>query len=71
MIRQIVNNGRYNFISKELESKLLEYKYRGRDDSILFNYVMNPIAELSMKYTPLWIAPNVLTTLAFICLVIP
>ncbi|EGR29150.1 hypothetical protein IMG5_162040 [Ichthyophthirius multifiliis] len=35
----------YNFISKENENNLIKYQYKGRDNSILYNYVFGPIAE--------------------------
>lgn len=38
------------------------YKYSGRDDSLLYNHVLSPMAGwLVDKFMPSWVAPNVIT----------
>lgn len=57
----------------EHEKKLIrEYKYKGGDTSPIYQYILSPWAQyLVDHFTPLWVAPNVLTFLglifSFIC----
>ena len=43
-----------------------EFKYKGRDDSIYYNYIISPLCELTVKITPKWVAPNLITFIGFI-----
>ena len=49
------------YIEDQYIGKLINYKYKGGDDSILCYYVINPFCEFIVNYFPLWLAPNVIT----------
>ncbi|EAS06711.3 CDP-alcohol phosphatidyltransferase (macronuclear) [Tetrahymena thermophila SB210] len=61
----------YKYIPVQNEQNLKLYKYTGCDNSLLYNYILGPIAELILKITPAWIAPNTLTLMGFLCVLIP
>ena len=50
-----------NYIEEEYKEKLINYKYKGGDDSILCYYVINPFCNFIVEYFPKWLAPNVIT----------
>ena len=51
-------------LSKQQKSALLEYKYRGGDNSVAYKYVLSPMAQyLVDNFTPTWIAPNMITSI--------
>lgn len=61
-----------DFISKEGESNLPNYKYSGTDKSILYKHVFSPTAEFVVQnFIPNWLAPNVITLVGFLCTLIP
>lgn len=50
------------FISKEAAAKLPLYQYRGQDLSLLYKFVLAPLATFCVnRLTPLWLAPNSIT----------
>ena len=49
------------YIEDEYIEKLINYKYRGGDNSILCYYVIDPLSEFIVKYFPKTLAPNVIT----------
>lgn len=51
--------GRY--ISGRAAEKLLEYKYKGQDDSLFYYYVGNPTYTKIVEHLPTWLAPNTIT----------
>ena len=63
---------RKHYISQIGESNLKEYKYHGKTDSIVYNKIMGPFAEfLVNRFVPSWVAPNLITTVAFVINLIP
>ena len=50
-----------NYIEEQYKEKLINYKYKGGDDSILCYYVINPFCNFAVEYFPRWLAPNVIT----------
>ena len=49
------------YIEDQYVQKLINYKYKGGDDSILCYYVINPLCNFIVNYFPDWLAPNVIT----------
>ena len=52
------------------KSHLKDFKYTGGTDSILYEYLWSPFAEYLLRFFPLWVAPNVITFVALLILVI-
>ena len=50
-----------NYIEDQYKENLINYKYKGGDDSILCYYVINPFCNFIVEYFPKWLAPNVIT----------
>lgn len=50
-----------NYIEDQYKEKLINYKYKGGDNSILCYYVINPFCNFIVEFFPKWIAPNVIT----------
>lgn len=46
----------YDYIPKENEKYLFNYKYTGVDKSYLYNYIFSPVANFCMRFVPLNIA---------------
>ncbi|KAM3136337.1 hypothetical protein pb186bvf_011472 [Paramecium bursaria] len=59
-----------NYISKKGESNILNFKYNGQCDSILYEYFLSPFADYIVGSLPIWLAPNIITLSAFGMLVI-
>ena len=53
------------YIEDEYKEKLINYKYKGGDNSILCVYVINPFCNFIVEYFPKWLAPNVITCSGF------
>ena len=49
------------YIEDQYVDKLINYKYRGGDDSILCKLVIDPFCCFIVNYFPRWLAPNVIT----------
>jgi len=47
------------------------YNYRGRDDSLIYKYIFSGIAERCIEYTPIWLAPNMITIFGLLCILLP
>lgn len=60
----------YKYIDKEHLTGLDRYKYSCIDTSPLSRYVMSPFWDRIVKIYPLWLAPNLLTFVGFMCLVV-
>ncbi|XP_053618267.1 ethanolaminephosphotransferase 1-like isoform X2 [Plodia interpunctella] len=60
----------YKYLSKEHLNGLDSYKYSAIDTSPLSNYVMHPSWNAAVKLIPKRIAPNLLTFLGFLCMVV-
>lgn len=52
------------------ERDLREFKYRGTCDSITYKYFWSPFAEYLLKFVPETVAPNLITLVAFIIIVV-
>jgi len=53
------------YIEDKYKDKLINYKYRGGDNSILYHLVINPICNFIVPRFPTWLAPNVITCSGF------
>lgn len=42
---------------------LFRYQYHGSDRSLLYKYVLSPLAETCLVFLPSWMAPNLVTTI--------
>jgi hypothetical protein len=61
-----------DLIDDSVKQKLIEYKYNGKDDSILYNRVISPLCQLIVdKYLPTTLAPNTITLIGFIVNILP
>jgi phosphatidylglycerophosphate synthase len=49
------------YVEDQYIDKLINYKYRGGDDSILCRFVIDPFCCFIVNYFPKWLAPNVIT----------
>ncbi|XP_013139955.1 PREDICTED: ethanolaminephosphotransferase 1-like, partial [Papilio polytes] len=49
---------------------IIFFQYRAIDTSPLSNYVMHPLWNATVKVIPRWLAPNLLTFLGFVCVVV-
>ena len=49
------------FISPNGASSLRNFKYNGEDQSLIYKYILSPLAEFLVRLLPKWIAPNVIT----------
>lgn len=57
----------YPYLGRDILSGFDQYKYSCLDTSPLSNYVMHPFWNQVVKICPLWIAPNLLTFVGFLC----
>jgi ethanolaminephosphotransferase len=56
---------RYRYLTPEGAKGLLRYKYSGSDASLLYNYIISPIAQWLVDHViPESLAPNAITILA-------
>lgn len=39
------------------------YQYHGADKSLIYKYILSPLAEGCLVFVPSWMAPNVVTTI--------
>jgi len=53
------------YILKEYKENVVNYKYKGIDNSIYYRYIMSPFCEYITSYFPKWLAPNLITTFDF------
>ena len=53
------------YIEDQYINNLINYKYSGGDDSILYRYAINPFCNKFVEYLPKWLAPNVITVSGF------
>jgi ethanolaminephosphotransferase len=53
------------YIEDQYKEKLINYKYKGGDNSILCVYIINPFCNFIVEYFPKWLAPNVITCSGF------
>lgn len=67
----IVLNANSVKLTEEDKKALDNYKYQGGDNGITYKYFHSPLAEMVAKCMPMWLAPNMITLIAAICLVAP
>ncbi|CAF0742201.1 unnamed protein product [Brachionus calyciflorus] len=60
----------YQYITQEHLTGLDKYKYSCVDSSPLSKYVMHPFWNFIVEFYPRWLAPNVLTFVGFLCLIV-
>lgn len=58
------------FIPASSLANLRRYKYQSEDRSLLSNYVLRPYWQLVAKIFPMWMAPNVVTLIGLLFIVI-
>ena len=49
---------------------LKDFKYQGGSASLTYEYLWSPLAEFLLKFTPLWVAPNLITLVAFLIVLV-
>jgi ethanolaminephosphotransferase len=49
------------YIPDSWHESIINYKYVGCDNSILYRYYMSPMCNYLVEYFPKWVAPNVIT----------
>jgi len=57
----------YEYLGPTILSGFDTYKYSSKDTSPLSEYVMHPFWNQVVKICPLWVAPNLLTFVGFLC----
>ncbi|ORX96484.1 Choline/ethanolaminephosphotransferase [Basidiobolus meristosporus CBS 931.73] len=58
------------YIQQKYLSNLSKYKYSGVDKSLLSKYVLQHYWSALVKLFPLWMAPNLITLIGFLCVVV-
>jgi hypothetical protein len=60
------------YFPSDAKSKIHSYKYNGSDHSLLYKHLLSPLADwLVWNVIPVWVSPNLLTTISFMCVLIP
>jgi len=54
------------YMSVEGAKRLLHYRYKGSDDSIVLKYITNPLYNKWVLYFPTWLAPNIITLIGLL-----
>lgn len=63
-------SGYFYYLNSEARRNLKNYQYRGSDNSLLYKYVLSPLAQFCVeKFIPITMAPNVITLLGLIWMV--
>lgn len=57
----------FYYIGDEGLANLAHYSYSGKDNSLIGTYILPKYFVFIMKICPLWIAPNLLTFIGFLC----
>ena len=60
-----------NYVSPKGEERIRNYKYKCQTDSLIYTYIMGPMANFAVKYMPLTMAPNTITFIGFVFNLIP
>jgi len=55
-----------NYVTPKGEERIKVYQYKCQSDSIVYKYIMGPLANACLKYTPAYVAPNTLTFIGFL-----
>jgi len=59
----------YEYLGPKILAGFDTYKYSSKDTSPLSQYVMHPFWNQVVKLCPMWVAPNLLTFVGFLCCV--
>jgi len=51
------------YINEKGAEGLRNYRYHGRDLSLIYKYILSPMNDVLINFFPLWMAPNVVTLL--------
>ena len=55
-----------DLVNDEVKKAIIEHKYNGKDDSILYQKVISPLCQLIVdKWLPTTLAPNAITVFGF------
>jgi hypothetical protein len=46
----------YQYIKEEWKENIRNYKFKGKDSSLVYNYIASPICNYLVKYVPKWMA---------------
>jgi len=60
-----------NYITPEGEERIKTYQYKCQTDSLMYRYIMGPLANFHVKHVPMSLAPNSITFIAFMFNIIP
>lgn len=60
----------YNYIQKKHHSSILNFQYRASNTSYVYKYITSPLSESIVNMIPKYIAPNLITLIAFILILI-
>ena len=64
------DTGGYFFLNADACRKLPEYQYKGEDRSLIYKYVLSPLAAFLVNHcTPSWLAPNAVTFIGLMWMV--
>ncbi|KAF0700023.1 Aste57867_9409 [Aphanomyces stellatus] len=58
------------YVSHEGSKNLKLYSYKGTDHSLIYKHVLTPMNNFLMHYIPLWLAPNMITLLGLVAVII-
>jgi len=58
-----------HYISPQGLKNLRTYKYHGQDNSLVANHIMQPFWRKAVNFLPIWMAPNMVTLLGFLCII--
>ena len=60
----------YFFLTNQAAQELPRYQYHGEDLSLLYKYVLSPLASFCVEHlTPIWLAPNSITLIGLLFMV--
>lgn len=61
-----------DLINEDVKKPISEYKYNGKDDSILYDKVISPLCQMIVnKWLPETLAPNTITVFGFFFNLVP
>lgn len=61
-----------DIINDTVKQPLQNYKYNGKDDSILYEKVISPLCQYIVdRHLPVTLAPNTITVIGFVANLIP
>lgn len=59
----------YNFIPKKACLNLRNYSYKGVTNSLSYEFIWSPLCNFLNKFTPEYIAPNLISFMGYLCCV--